>query len=146
MDFDGYDQAEEFIQKGETRAAIHVGSQKFQGNSKVVWYFRGDLFKSVDSELAAMLGHYKGLLYAGQFDMIIPPSQTDEVVASLKWDKLQDFQQAERKLWYVGGKLAGYRKSFHNLELAFVRRANHAVTGSQPEYLFDLVKKFCAYL
>lgn len=144
--FDDYDDTGEFLQKGQIRAAIHVGSKKFQGNFKVKWYFRADIFNGVISELSDMLNYYKVLLYAGQFDMIIPPSQIDEVINSLSWDNKKDFLKAQRETWYVEGKLAGFRKSFENLEQAFVRRANHAIIGSQPVYLFDLLKKFFAKL
>lgn len=144
IDFSDHEQTVEFVQKSRTRAAIHVGSQKFRGNARVVWFFRADLHKSAARQLSAMLDHYHVLLFAGQFDMIIPPSQTDEVIASLGWAKLNDFQNAERRTWHVRGKPAGYRKTFDNLELAFVREANHAVVGSQPAHLFDLLNKFCA--
>lgn len=142
--FSHYDDTVEYLQKSETRAAIHVGSKKFQGNTKVMWYFRADIYKGVISELTAMLNHYKVVLYAGQLDMVIPPTQIDEVIDSLSWDNGKDFQKAKRKKWYVQGKLAGYRKSFKNLEQVFVRKANHAIVGSQPEQLFDLLKKFFA--
>lgn len=143
-DLSSYDRVEAFIQRNDIRKAIHVGSKEFNGQIKVVWNFKKDFYNSSSSTLSEMLKHYKVLLYSGQFDMIIPPTQTQKVIQNLSWSEKEKFINAKRTVWKVNGEPAGYKKSYDNLTHVFVREANHIIIRCQQKWLFDLITTFVA--
>ena len=60
----------------------------------------------------------------------------------MNWSGSEDYKIAERKQWYVEGRLAGYTKTVKNFTEAVVRNAGHFVPTDQPLWALDLISRF----
>lgn len=137
-----YDTTKKFITSKSVRKEIHVGDAKFHDSYIVRYYFKDDVLNSAREELSRMLSHYKVLLFDGQFDLIVPPTQHHYLFEQLQWKGRKSFQAAKRRKWLVNGKLAGYTKSYDKLTHVVVRNANHIIIRCQPENMLSLLRSF----
>lgn len=143
IDLSSYDEVEAFVTSDDVRKEIHVGNAEFHDKKMVLWYFKSDLLNSVSAELSKTLKlGYKVLMYAGQHDLVIPHEQTDKVIEHLEWDGAKKLVHSQPQPWYVDKELAGFSKSYANLQQVFVRKANHMIVRSQQKWMLDLLKKF----
>ncbi|KAG8373033.1 hypothetical protein BUALT_Bualt12G0128800 [Buddleja alternifolia] len=73
----------------------------------------------------------KVLLYQGQSDLRDGVVSTLAWVKKMKWEGLERFLKAERKVWRVDGKLAGYVQKSGSLSNVVVMNAGHLVPSDQ---------------
>ncbi len=143
FDFGSYDDVEVFVQRDDVRKKIHVGKSEFHDRKKVTFYFRNDLWNSVSSTLSTLIeNNYKILLFTGQHDLVVPHTQIDRVIENLSWEEKDQLLEAKATGWHVNGELAGFEKSHKNLRYVFVRKSNHIIVRSQPEWTLNLLKSF----
>ena len=109
-----------------------------------------DLTQSVTDQLVEVIRNYKVLLYNGQLDIIVAPISTENFLSKLKWEGVNAYLNAQKKIWKVNRndtEVAGYIKSavennqkqFH---FAIVRGAGHIVTFDKPREALDLHRRF----
>lgn len=120
----------EFLQKGETRRAIHVGNNSFhdlQGENKVEDHLKLDVMDSVASWVAELLANYPVLIYNGQLDIIVAYPLTESYLQNLAFSGAEEYKTAKRYIWRVENDVAGYVKHAGNLTEVLVRNAgeNH---------------------
>lgn len=132
----------QFIQNDSLRQSLHVGSKPFHSKTWVVWHLKIDFGRSVSQDLLEAVQKYRVLLYSGQFDVLIPPTQIDRVIAALSWSGYPQFSKAKREKWYVEDELAGFIKKSGNLTQVVVREASHYIIRSQHRWLQDLMFRF----
>jgi pimeloyl-ACP methyl ester carboxylesterase len=137
-----FDKIRNFITSKHFREVAKVGSTTFRGKGYVLWNFKDDFLNSVRHHLSLVLEHYQVLLYAGQFDMLIPPTQIERVITSLNWTDSGYFLNARRDVWYVNDVLAGYSKEYGNLKHVIVRKSGHFILRTQPVWIRDLFTNF----
>ncbi|KAL8157559.1 serine carboxypeptidase-like 50 [Apium graveolens] len=90
-----------------------------------------DLMKSVKYMVEFLVKHTKVLLYQGQFDLRVGVVSAEAWMKEIKWDEIQKFLGADRKVWKVKGKLAGYVQKWGSLSHAIVSNAGHLVPADQ---------------
>ncbi|KAL8026063.1 hypothetical protein ABFX02_14G004700 [Erythranthe guttata] len=123
-----------FLNNVEVKKALGVNeSLVFELCSDVVEeVMKEDVMKSVRYMVEFLVKNTKVLLYQGQCDL------RDGVVSSLawmkkmKWEEINGFLVAERKVWRVEEKLAGYVQKWKSLSHVVVLNAGHLVPTDQP--------------
>ncbi|BES88500.1 Carboxypeptidase [Nesidiocoris tenuis] len=133
---------ENWLAKSKNRLRIHVGDQIYDEGNKVEMHLKADVMQSVRPWLEVLMDHYRVLLYNGQLDIIVAYPLTMNYVKKLQWKGKKEYEQAERKLWYVNGELAGYAKNAGNFTEILVRNAGHMVPTDQPLWALDMITKF----
>lgn len=116
----------EFLQKAETRRAIHVGNNSFhdlEGENKVEEHLKLDVMDSVADWVAELLSNYPVLIYNGQLDIIVAFPLTENYLKNLKFSGADEYKTAKRYIWRVENDVAGYVKHAGNLTEVLVRNA-----------------------
>lgn len=116
----------EFLQKTETRRAIHVGNNSWHdlgGENKVEEHLKLDVMDSVADWIAELLSHYPILIYNGQLDIIVAYPLTENYLKNLNFSGAEDYKTAKRYIWRVDKDIAGYAKHAGNLTEVLVRNA-----------------------
>ncbi|KAL1803414.1 hypothetical protein ACET3Z_032061 [Daucus carota] len=90
-----------------------------------------DVMKSVKYMVEFLVKHTKVLLYQGQFDLRDGVVSTEAWMKKMKWDGIEKFLEADRKVWKVKEKLAGYVQKWGSLSHAIVSNAGHLVPTDQ---------------
>ncbi|KAK9506393.1 hypothetical protein O3M35_008344 [Rhynocoris fuscipes] len=124
------------------RKILHVGNLTHHNGDLVMSYLQDDMMKSVKPYIEVLLEHYKVLIYNGQLDIVLAYPLTINFIHSLNWTGVEQYRNAERKLWYVDNELAGYTKTAGKFTEVLVRNAGHMVPSDQPKWAYDLITKF----
>ncbi|XP_031635891.1 venom serine carboxypeptidase-like [Contarinia nasturtii] len=135
----------DFLQKSETRRAIHVGSNKFNdliGENKVDHHLKLDIMDSVADWVAELLSHYPILVYNGQLDIIVAYPLTENYLKNLNFSAAEEYKTAKRHIWRVNNEIAGYVKHAGNLTEVLVRNSGHMAPGDQPKWVLDMLLRF----
>ncbi|PIN12865.1 Serine carboxypeptidases (lysosomal cathepsin A) [Handroanthus impetiginosus] len=122
-----------FLNNLEVKKALGVKeSMVFELCSSVVAdALHEDVMKSVRYMVEFLVRKTKVLLYQGQCDLRDGPFSTLTWVKKMKWEGIDEFLEAERKVWMVDGKLAGYVQKWENLSHVVVLNAGHLVPTDQ---------------
>ncbi|KAL8481277.1 hypothetical protein ACS0TY_027704 [Phlomoides rotata] len=92
-----------------------------------------DVMKSVRYMVEFLVKKTRVLLYQGQCDLRDGPYSTYLWMKEMKWEGLDEFLKAERKVWRSDdGMLAGYVQKWERLSHAVVLNAGHLVPTDQP--------------
>ncbi|KAJ8769274.1 hypothetical protein K2173_002203 [Erythroxylum novogranatense] len=91
----------------------------------------GDVMKSVKYIVELLVKESKVLLYQGLYDLRDSAVSVEAWVKTMKWDGIERFLMAERKIWKVEGELAGYVQKGGSLSHAVVLGAGHLVPADQ---------------
>ncbi|KAJ0985931.1 hypothetical protein J5N97_004287 [Dioscorea zingiberensis] len=86
-----------------------------------------DVMKSVKFMVEELIEKSRVLLYQGQYDLRDGVVSTEAWMKELEWEGLERFLNAERKVWEVGGELAGYVQRWGSLSHVVVAGAGHMV-------------------
>lgn len=116
----------DFLQKSETRRAIHVGNNSFhdlEGENKVEDHLKLDVMDSVADWVSEHLSHYPIIVYNGQLDIIVAYPLTENYLKNLNFDGADQYKTAKRYIWSVDNEIAGYVKHAGNLTEVLVRNA-----------------------
>lgn len=120
----------EFLQKSDTRRAIHVGNNTFHdlsgSENKVEIHLENDVCDSVAEWVAELLSHYPVLIYNGQLDIIVAYPLTENYLKNLQFSGAEEYKTAKRYIWRVDNEVAGYAKHAGNLTEVLVRNAGEA--------------------
>lgn len=90
-----------------------------------------DVMKSVKYMVEFLVKKSKVLLYQGQCDLRDGVVSTEAWVKKMKWEGIEKFLEADRKVWKVNGKLAGYVQKWGSLSHAVVSNSGHLVPTDQ---------------
>ncbi|KAH7570992.1 hypothetical protein JRO89_XS05G0235200 [Xanthoceras sorbifolium] len=90
-----------------------------------------DVMKSVKYMVEFLVKNSKVLLYQGHFDLRDGVVSTEAWMKTMKWEGIEKFLMAERKVWHVNGVLAGYVQKWASLSHAIVLGAGHFVPTDQ---------------
>ncbi|MED6212168.1 hypothetical protein PIB30_080609 [Stylosanthes scabra] len=126
----------QFLNMAEVKKALGVNeSQVFEAkSSEVRTALQGDIMKSVKFRVEELLriNTTRVLLYQGQYDLLGGPVQTDAWVKTMKWEGIEEYMNAERKIWKVNGELAGYVQQWKSLTNVVVLGGGHLMPLDQP--------------
>lgn len=139
---------EEWINAPANRASLHVGTRPFtDGNSTVEWYLRYDWMVSVRPKIEHLLNteNYKVLVYSGQNDIILSPSQCEQFLQTLNFPQIQNFNSIEPVIWKINEtdiQIAGYARAVQGFTYVIVRNAGHLLPQDQPDRALDMITRF----
>ncbi|MED6116742.1 hypothetical protein PIB30_103030, partial [Stylosanthes scabra] len=130
------DRINQFCNIAEVKKALGVNeSQVFEAkSSEVRTALQGDIMKSVKFRVEELLriNTTKVLIYQAQYDLLAGQVQTDAWVKTMKWEGIEEYMNAERKIWKVNGELAGYVQQWKSLSNVVVLGAGHVMPLDQP--------------
>ncbi|CAL1299659.1 unnamed protein product [Larinioides sclopetarius] len=132
----------DYIELPEFRKAIHIGNTHFSDGKKVFKFLSQDVMKTVRPKLVPLMNNYKTLIYNGQLDLSMPFTLMKDFLSTVDWKFSDDLKKAERKIWKLDGKVAGYVHTVGDFYLALVRLAGHLVPYDQPDFALDLITRF----
>ncbi|XP_047332702.1 serine carboxypeptidase-like 50 [Impatiens glandulifera] len=127
------DLVEKFLNQKGIKTVLGVNeSMVYEECSEVVGTaLHEDVMKSSKFMVEYLVKNSKVLLYQGQFDLRDGVVSTESWVKKMKWEGIEKFLEAERKVWNVKGKLAGYVQKWGNLSNVVVMGAGHLVPADQ---------------
>lgn len=82
------------------------------------------------------------IFWNGDLDLLCCHTGTDMLLDSMKWSKSSEWKNAERGVWMVNDRKAGYTKTVGNLTYVTVYNSGHMVYYNQPARCLDLVTRF----
>ncbi len=83
------------------------------------------------------------LIYDGNLDVICNHYGILKMFDEMEtWSDIDEFRDADKDLFRVGGRTAGYVTAAGNLRLVVMRNAGHMVPRSQPEYAYEMFSQF----
>ncbi|EGG18539.1 peptidase S10 family protein [Cavenderia fasciculata] len=93
-----------------------------------------------------LLARIRVLLYNGQFDLICNHVGTTEYLDVLEWSGAAEWKAANSSVWTAPKdgftQTAGYTRSSQNLTYLLVLGGSHMVPMDQPEFTFDMIRRF----
>ncbi|KAF7288073.1 hypothetical protein GWI33_000127 [Rhynchophorus ferrugineus] len=132
-----------FLRLEEVRQALHVGSVEFGSQSDLVYdYLWDDITVSVAPWISELLSYYRILIFNGQLDIVVGYALTANYLQKLNFSSVAEYKTADRYVWEVNDRVAGYVKTAGNLTEVLVRDASHMVPVEQPDAAYDLLYKF----
>ncbi|KAL9277226.1 hypothetical protein ACSQ67_025234 [Phaseolus vulgaris] len=128
------DLVEGLLNIGEVKKALGVNeSFVYEICSDVVGEaLHDDVMKSVKDMVEYLVRRSRVLLYEGLYDLRDGVVQTEVWVKTMKWEGIEKFLNAERKIWKVNGELAGYVQNWKSLTNVVVLGAGHLLPTDQP--------------
>ncbi|KAL8490565.1 hypothetical protein ACS0TY_022544 [Phlomoides rotata] len=123
----------EFLNNVEAKRVLGVNeSMVYETCSDVVGEaLNDDVMKSVRYMVEFLVKNTKVLLYQGQCDLRDGVVSTLAWMKKMEWEGIDEFLDAERKVWRVDGKLAGYVQKSKSLSHVVVMNAGHLVPTDQ---------------
>lgn len=136
------DYESDFVLSNYFRKSVHVGKIKRDDGSKTESLFKSDIAKSVIHMVKELVEHYRVQFYNGQLDVICAYPLTENFLRKMEWSGANEYRRKRRKIWKIGGEVAGYVKTHGRLSEVLVRNAGHMVPTDQPKWAFELFNKF----
>ena len=133
-----------FLNLPTVRKMIHVGNLKYDDVSETVYAnLKKDIPKTVKPWIETLLEvGYQVMIYNGQVDVIIAYPQTEDFIGNLDWKGRKAYHEVDRKIWRVGGEVAGYAREVGNFKQIMVRNSGHILPYDQPEWGYDMIQRF----
>jgi carboxypeptidase C (cathepsin A) len=144
--YSDYDETifDNWITSTAIREMLHIGRTSWVDcNISVYNHYAGDIANSTAPLLDYILNSgIKVLLYAGQNDFIVNSPGIATMISALNWSGVSSFESAQRKVWMVDQKVAGYIQSNQNLTFTLIVDAGHMAPYDQPVATKNLVERF----
>lgn len=134
-----------YVQKAETRAALHVGKVDFSNGSAVENALANVFMKSSKRWLEVLMDNYRVLLYNGNLDVIVPAPGTENLIDNLNWTGAKAFAKVKKTIWKVDPndlEVAGYVRHVKDFYFIVVRNGGHLYPADQPRVAFNLITNF----
>nr|KYP60911.1 Serine carboxypeptidase-like 50 [Cajanus cajan] len=127
------DLVEKFLNIAEVKKALGVNeSFVYEVCSDVVGAaLHADVMKSVKYMVEHLVRRSRVLLYQGEYDLRDGVVQTEVWVKTMKWEGIEEFLNAERKIWRVNGEVVGYVQKWKSLTNVVVLGAGHLLPTDQ---------------
>lgn len=86
------------------------------------------------------------LIYAGDRDISVNLQGSEKVLNNMTWSGKNDWLDADRYLWMVDGDVAGYVKTYKNLDMLLVMNSGHLVPYNVPIPALDMINRLTSNL
>ncbi|KAK5641125.1 hypothetical protein RI129_009672 [Pyrocoelia pectoralis] len=133
-----------YLNRQDVRDALHVGSQiTYQTYNSHAMGNITDSFKPAWFHMEKLLqDSYDVLVFHGQLDLTIPYNTVVNYINRLIFPGKTDYDNARKRPWKVGEKIAGVVRTGGSLTEVVVINAGHYTIRDQPQHIYELVKKF----
>ncbi|KAJ3290820.1 hypothetical protein HK104_006500 [Borealophlyctis nickersoniae] len=135
----------DFLARTDVKTSLNVGANATfeKKESAVAVFLQEDIMKSTAHLFPPLLeAGYNVLLYQGQFDYRDGILGQNRWIFQMEWSGGDGFAKAERKVWRVGGSIAGYSTEFRNLRRVEVLNAGHNAPMDQPWAVKGMIEEF----
>lgn len=132
-----------FLNRRETKAAMGVANLTAaweECSDEVAAALHADVMKSAKFMVEYLVKESRVLLYQGQCDLRDGVVSTEAWVKTMAWEGIKGFMAAERRVWRVDGKLAGYVQRWETLTHAVVLGAGHLVPADQEVNSLSMIE------
>jgi len=83
------------------------------------------------------------LVYNGDRDLSVCAQGSEKLLDEMDWEGAEGWKtEARRGLWMVDEKVAGYAKTYENLDFVIVYNSGHLVPNNVPIPALDLITRF----
>jgi len=83
------------------------------------------------------------IVYNGDRDISVCAQGSEKILDEMDWDGAKGWKtEAKRGLWMVDDKVAGYSKTYDNLDFVIVYNSGHLVPNNLPIPALDLIHRF----
>jgi Serine carboxypeptidase len=82
------------------------------------------------------------LIYNADRDLNVNVQGNEMLLDSMEWSGADGWSHARRSLWMVNERVAGYAKSYGNLDFVIVYNSGHLVPNNVPIPALDLITRF----
>ena len=141
-----YDYYVPFVNRSDTRFAIHVGNLSYGAQSvQVETSLLNDIMDTVAPRLATLMDNYKVMIYNGQLDIIVGAPLSERFLTVLSWTGQSEYLAANRTVWKISPsdeEVAGYIRQVGKFWQVVVRGAGHILPYDQPERGLNLIQNF----
>ncbi|KAL0268027.1 UNVERIFIED_CONTAM: hypothetical protein PYX00_010116 [Menopon gallinae] len=131
-----------YLNRTEVRKALHVGNATLYTGELTYEAMKCDIMRTMKPWMEVLMDNYRVLFYYGQMDLWLTYTPSIEFIKTLHWKGMNDYKNADRKLYKVGDDLAGYVKTAGNFTEMLIRNAGHMVPTDQPKWALDMYNKF----
>ncbi|PIN05356.1 Carboxypeptidase C [Handroanthus impetiginosus] len=123
-----------FLNNVDAKRALGVNeSLVFETCSDIVGeVLNDDVMKSVRYMVEFLVKNTNVLLYQGHCDLQDGVVSNMAWMKKMKWEEINEFLEAERRVWRVDEKLAGYVQKWKSLSHVVVLNSGHPVPTDQP--------------
>lgn len=130
---------------------LNTTKQMLNINQNQIWYnCNGDIGTAViPDQMSSTIAYYpyildsiKVLIYSGQDDLLVNTISTEEMLGTLNWPYTEDFVNSYKVIYKVNGQVAGYAKSYNNLNFVVMLKSGHFVPHDQPSNTRDMIYRF----
>ncbi|KAJ3203505.1 hypothetical protein HDU82_006531 [Entophlyctis luteolus] len=148
---------ETFLNLNYVKKALNVPTTlKFEKDPKVAEMLFEDGMKSMKNTVSHLLSSNRWspfreqkaalsvLLYQGQFDFRDGILSSSQWISSLEWSGSEGFNSAERNVWEIEGKVAGYVTEFAQLKRIEILLAGHLSPQDAPVATKKMIEHFIA--
>ncbi|XP_044734187.1 venom serine carboxypeptidase-like [Chrysoperla carnea] len=135
---------DQYLKKSSVHRHMHIGRlERLQQQEYVQKQLGASIVLSEKNHVEELLAkNYKVLIYNGQLDVLFPYVITVNLIKTLDFEHMDEYNKAERFIWKVDDEVAGYIKSAGSLTEVMVIGAGHMVPQDQPKRAWDLITKF----
>ena len=86
----------------------------------------------------------KVLVYNGDRDLSVNAQGSEKLLDAMMWNGVEGWKKAKRSLWMVenNNTVAGYAKSYQNLDFIIVHDSGHLVPYNVPIPALDMITRF----
>ncbi|CAM8924639.1 unnamed protein product [Rhodiola kirilowii] len=123
-----------FLKSKEIKQQLNASASiEFEARSDLVQKkLRADVMKSVKDKVEYLLvSKTRVLLYQGQRDLRSGVVSVEAWVKTMNWEQIENYLAAERHVWKVDGKLAGYVQKWDKLSQVVILAAGHFAPADQ---------------
>jgi len=133
-----------FLEMDCIKRALHTGNRTYLPIGSISQiYSRKDYYRSTRPEIEHLLNEkYRVLIFASQFDMVVPHFGISNFLDSLTWERAGEYSEANRTIWKVNGTIAGYVKEIPGLTFVVIRNSGHMPCKDNSFWCYDMINRF----
>ncbi|KAJ6832764.1 serine carboxypeptidase-like 50 [Iris pallida] len=122
-----------FLNKEEVKEALGAAKELVweECSDAVMGAMQEDVMKSVKFMMEELVREIRVLLYQGIFDLRDGVASSEAWMEEMEWEGIGRFLEAERRVWEVEGKVAGYVQRWGPLAHVVVSGAGHLAPADQ---------------
>lgn len=128
------------------RSALHVGQDQsyFESNDELSELYGPDVLVSTKSKMAALMNHYKVLIYNGDYDIVVSSVMIEAALLTTPWDGQAQYNTSSRKIWGKQQHVKGFYTHTANFCRVVVHGAGHQTPHDKPRECLEMVTAFLA--
>jgi vitellogenic carboxypeptidase-like protein len=133
-----------FLKDLQVKESLNVGQSAVFGKDENIFpHLEQDIMQSAAWYIPTLIeNNYTVLLYQGQFDFRDGILSSNDWIQNIRWKGKDDFNTANRTIWYEKNIVAGYIRAHQNLIRIELTNAGHLAPYDQPFHSKQMIEKY----